>query len=68
MENERLEPLVLRDRNGQRKYLNKVERGAFLSEAEKLSADRRAFCLIIYYTGCRISEALALNPQQIEVP
>lgn len=68
MENERLEPLVLRDRNGRRKYLNQTERSAFLRHTEKLPPNKRAFCLVIYYTGCRISEALDLKSQQIDLP
>ena len=67
MGNEQLEPLVLRDRNGQRKYLNQTERDAFLRHTEKLRPDKRAFCLVVYYTGCRISEALTLKPEQIDV-
>lgn len=67
MDNERLESLVLRDRNGRRKYLNKAERAEFLRHAEKLPPGKRAFCLVVYYTGCRISEALALKPAQVDI-
>jgi integrase/recombinase XerD len=56
------------DRQGSRKYLNGHERGAYLQaieeEADKL---RRAFCLTLYYTGCRISEALNLTAGRIDV-
>jgi len=52
--------------NGQRKYLNAVERKAFKSAAEKQPREVRTFCLVIYYTGCRISEALALTSERID--
>jgi len=52
----------LRDKHGQRKYLNAAERKAFKSAAERKHREVRTFCLVLYYTGCRISEALALAP------
>lgn len=54
--------------SGQRKYLTATERGRFLSAA--LSCPRlelRTFCLVLAYTGCRISEALALTAGAVEV-
>ena len=50
------------DRRGSRKYLNSAERSAYL-EAAKRETDRRrqAFCLTLFYAGCRISEALNLT-------
>ena len=54
------------DSNGSRKYLNLAERKAFLRAAEKQTRQVRTFCLVLYYTGCRISEALALTPQRID--
>jgi integrase len=56
------------DRKGRRKYLNEAERQAFL-KAVQLETDevRRAFCLTLFYTGCRISEALSLTVESIDV-
>lgn len=49
------------DCEGRRKYLNKAEGLRFLASVKKLHDEERAFCQLIYYTGCRISEALALT-------
>lgn len=54
------------DREGRRKYLTRSEGKAFLKAAEQLSRQRQLFCLVIYYTGLRISEALALTSQNID--
>ncbi len=54
------------DSTGQRKYLNATEREAFRRVAEIQPRMVRTFCLVLYYTGCRISEALALTPQRID--
>ncbi len=52
---------------GQRKYLNTSERKAFKNAAEKQPREVRTFCLVLYYTGCRISEALALTPSRVDI-
>jgi integrase/recombinase XerD len=52
---------------GQRKYLTAAERTRFLTVA--LACPRvelRTLCLMLAYTGCRISEALALTPDRVE--
>jgi integrase/recombinase XerD len=56
------------DRRGGRKYLNGAERQAYL-QAVKNEPDvaRRAFCLTLFYTGCRISEALNLTTERIDL-
>lgn len=55
------------DRQGSRKYLNETERRAFLRAAEREpDISRRAFCLALFYTGCRISEALNLTVERID--
>ena len=47
------------DRSGNRKYLNGAEHRAFLRATETVvDPARRAFLLTLFYTGCRISEAL----------
>ena len=49
------------DRRGSRKYLNGAERRAFLRAIEsEQDVTRRTFGLTLFYTGCRISEALNL--------
>jgi integrase/recombinase XerD len=48
------------DREGKRKYLNRAEGQKFLEQVLRLPKMRALFCLTIYYTGCRISEALNL--------
>lgn len=56
------------DQHGKRKYLNDTERRAFL-KAVKREPDvmRRAFGLTLFYTGCRISEALNLTIERIDL-
>jgi integrase/recombinase XerD len=56
------------DRRGNRKYLNRLERRAFLQVITgEPDETRRAFCLTLFYTGCRISEALNLTAGQIDL-
>lgn len=55
------------DSNGQRKYLNTNERNAFKQATSEQPREVRTFCLVLYYTGCRISEALALTPERIDL-
>jgi len=56
------------DRQGNRKYLNTNERRAFL-EVVKNEPDalRRAFGLTLFYTGCRISEALNVTGERLDL-
>lgn len=58
--------MELYDCEGKRLYLNTAEREAFRLEAEKSSRDVFTFCLTLFYTGCRISEALELTPERID--
>ena len=58
--------MELIDREGERKYLSIAEREAFRKAAEKTPRDVRTFCLVLYYTGCRLSDALALTPDRID--
>lgn len=55
------------DQQGRRKYLNWPEREAFF-QAVKVDPDpaNRAFCLTLFYTGCRITEALNLTPNNLD--
>ncbi|MHA6721296.1 tyrosine-type recombinase/integrase [Sphingomonas sp. RS6] len=51
---------------GNRKYLTSNEIAAFNESTRKFPLDVRSFCLTIAYTGCRISEALALTAANID--
>lgn len=52
---------------GRRKYLTQQERARFITAAEQCGRpELRTLCLTLAYTGCRISEALALNAGCIE--
>ncbi len=54
------------DGQGQRKYLNAQERQRFLAAADRARPDIRALCHVMAFAGCRISEALALRPDQFD--
>ena len=54
------------DHEGRRKYLSRIEGGKFVQHATSLPRPHALFCLTIYYTGCRISEALALRRQDVD--
>lgn len=57
---------LIYDREGNRKYLTKAERNAFLQAAQRMPAEVRTFCLMLAYTGARLSEVLALTPRRID--
>lgn len=52
--------------DGQRKYLTRSEVNAFLAEAKRNVPTVMAFCWVLAATGCRISEALELKPDNID--
>lgn len=53
-------------RNGQRKYLTSQERARFIAAAQHWPRkDVAALCLMLAYSGCRISEALAMTPYSL---
>ena len=56
----------LYDPNGDRLYLTASERAAFLEAARHSRRDVRSFCEVLHFTGCRISEALAICPKNID--
>src|ERR1043166_7342985 len=58
--------MSLFDPHGRRLYLTRDERDAFLNAAEQADRDVRTFCMVLAYTGCRISEALALTAKSID--
>lgn len=57
----------IHDAAGRRKYLSSDERTHFLRAADDLPPRDRALCHVLAYTGCRISEALALGPHHLDV-
>ncbi len=60
-------PLNLYDRDGHRKYLTAVEREAFLKAAEDAPREVRTCCGTLLYSGCGISEALALTADRVDM-
>jgi len=59
--------MQLYDFAGRRKYLTPGERRQFLGAPEKAPPAVRTFCQTFGYTGCRISEALALTAARVDV-
>jgi integrase len=53
--------------DGARKYLTAGERAAFLREAERADRQVRTLCMTLAYAGCRLSEALALTADRIDL-
>jgi integrase len=58
--------LSLHDATGHRLYLTAEERAAFLVAARQFPREVRTFATVLHDTGCRVSEALALTPEQID--
>ncbi len=53
--------------DGLRKYVTPRERGAFIDVASRIErSDVRALCLLLAFSGCRISEALSLKRSSID--
>lgn len=53
--------------DGERKYLTADERQAFVVAAKDEAREVRTFCACLAHTGCRISEALALTADRVDV-
>ena len=54
---------------GERKYISPPERDAYYQALDVLVDPKdRTFCELIYWTGCRISEALGVLIPNIDVP
>lgn len=62
----KIRTLGVYDADGRRKYLTNGEGEKFRQVAANLPRAEAVFCLTIYYTGCRISEALALVPGNLD--
>jgi integrase len=56
----------LYDTLGRRLYLTSAERDAFLAAAMQHDRHVRTFCSVLYYTGCRLSEALHVTPRRVD--
>lgn len=61
-----IDRIDLFDGCGQRKYVCAAELARFLTAASKADAETKAFCYLLAFTGCRLSEALALTPMQLD--
>lgn len=53
--------------SGQRLYLSQAERTAFLETARNQRPEVRTLAETLAYSGCRISEALELVPERVEL-
>lgn len=59
---------MIYDAIGARKYLNQVERQAVYEKIKTLQdIERENFCLILWLTGCRVSEALNIRANSIDL-
>jgi site-specific recombinase XerD len=58
----------LYDPDGKRKYLNNAEREAFYKASKKQPKEVKTLCRFLYWTGCRISEALELTADRVDIP
>jgi integrase/recombinase XerD len=59
--------MALHTADGARKYLTTSERDAFLRAAETADRDMRTLCMTLAYAGCRLSEALALTVDRVDL-
>lgn len=57
----------LYDRHGHRKYLTASEWTAFLTAAAADAPEVNTFCQALAYSGCRISEALAITADRVDI-
>jgi len=59
--------MTLHTAEGARKYLTAGERDAFLRAAEQTDRQARTLCMTLAYAGCRLSEALALTIDRVDL-
>jgi integrase len=52
---------------GARKYVTAGERKAFLAQAERADREVRTLCMTLAFAGCRLSEALALTADRVDL-
>ena len=50
----------------ERKYLNREERAAFLEATHRQEQKTKFYCQLLYYTGCRLSEALEISFERFD--
>jgi integrase len=55
------------DAEGRRLYLTEEERRAFVAAAARAPREVRTFCAVLHATGCRVSEALALTVERVDL-
>ena len=60
--------MQLHDAQGKCLYVTADERVAFLAAAAKAARPARTLCGVLHTTGCRVSEALALTPEHVDLP
>ena len=59
--------MQLHTADGTRKYLTAGERDAFLREAGMADRPVRTLCMTLAYASCRLSEALALTVDRVDL-
>ena len=59
--------MALHTADGARKYLTAGERDAFLRAAEEADRQVRTLCMTLAHAGCRLSEALALTADRVDL-
>ncbi|SEA63611.1 tyrosine-type recombinase/integrase [Rubrimonas cliftonensis] len=59
--------MSLFDAHGERLYLNRREREAFLVAAKSAPREIRSFCETLHYSGARISEVLGLTRRRVDL-
>ena len=59
--------MQLHTADGTRKYLTAGERDTFLREADLADRPVRTLCMTQAYAGCRLSEALALTADRVDL-
>lgn len=59
-------PMMLFDGQGQLKHLTSSEQAQFEEAALAADGKTASFCLMLLYSGCRISEAMNLQVQHID--
>src|SRR5689334_25137048 len=59
--------MALHTADGARTYLTTGERDAFLRATEQADRQVRTLCMTLAYAGCRLSEALALTVDRVDL-
>lgn len=59
--------MTLHSAVGGRKYLNAAERHRFMAAVSNLRPEQRVFCLMLLWSGCRITEALSVTASAIDL-